>query len=60
VALIYGGSVLGAAQVRVVNGVATATFNVAFFGTGSFVFSAQYLGSSQFGGSSSGAATVTI
>jgi hypothetical protein len=60
VALIYNGSVLGAAQVRVVNGVATATFNVAFFGTGSFVFSAQYLGSSQFGGSSSGAATVTI
>jgi hypothetical protein len=60
VELIYDGSVLGAAQVRVVNGVATATFNVAFFGTGSFTFSAQYLGSSQFNGSSSGTATVTI
>ena len=60
VELIYNGTVLGAARVRVVNGVATATFNVAFFGTGDFTFSAQYLGSSQFGGSSSSSVTVTV
>src|SRR5205085_754794 len=34
VELMYNGSVLGEARVRVVNGVATATFNLEFFGTG--------------------------
>ena len=43
--LLVNGSVLGSRQV--VNGVAEATFTVEFFGTGSFTFSAQYLGSSQ-------------
>jgi hypothetical protein len=58
--LLVNGSVLGSAQVQVVNGVAEATFTVAFFGPGSFTFSAQYLGSSQFQGSSSNAVTVNV
>jgi hypothetical protein len=58
--LQVNGSVLGSAPVQVVNGVAEATFTVAFFGRGQFTFSAQYLGSSQFQGSSSNAITVTV
>jgi hypothetical protein len=60
VELLYNGSVLGTAQVHVVNGVETATFNVIFFGSGNFAFTAQYLGNSQFQGSTSNAMTVTI
>ena len=51
---------LGSATVQVVNGVAEATFTVAFFGRGSFTFSAQYLGSSQFQGGTSNAVTVNV
>jgi hypothetical protein len=40
--------------------VATATFNVEFFGSGSFNFTTQYLGSSQFQGSTSNAVTVIV
>jgi len=40
--------------------VAEATFTVAFFGRGSFTFDAQYLGSSQFQGSTSNAVTVNV
>jgi hypothetical protein len=58
--LIVNGRVLGSARVHVVNGVAEATFTVAFFGTGRFTFSAQYLGSSAFQGSSSNAVTVNV
>jgi hypothetical protein len=60
VELIYNGRVLGTAQVRVVNGVATATFTVEFFGSGSFTFSAAYLGSGAFQPSSSNAVTVNV
>jgi hypothetical protein len=58
--LLVDGSILGSAAVQVVNGVAEATFTVAFFGPGSFTFNAQYLGSSQFQGSSSNAVTVNV
>jgi hypothetical protein len=58
--LLVNGRVLGSATVQVVNGVAEATFTVAFFGPGSFTFSAQYLGSSQFQGSTSNALTATV
>ncbi len=58
--LLDNGHVLGSATVRVVNGVAEATFTVAFFGRGSFTFNAQYLGSSQFQGSTSNAVTVNV
>jgi Bacterial Ig-like domain (group 3) len=58
--LLVDGSVLGSATVQVVNGVAEAVFTVEFFGTGSFTFSAQYLGSSQFQGSTSNAVTVNV
>jgi hypothetical protein len=44
----------------VVNGVAEATFTVEFFARGSFSFTAQYLGSSQFEGSTSNAVTVNV
>jgi hypothetical protein len=60
VELIYHGRVIGIAQVTAVNGVATATFNVLFFGHGNFTFSAQYLGNSQFQGSTSSPVTVTV
>jgi hypothetical protein len=58
--LLVNGRVLGGATVRVVNGVAKATFTVAFFGRGSFTFSAQYLGSSLFQGSTSNSLTVNV
>jgi hypothetical protein len=60
VKLIVNGRVLGSATVHVVNGVAEATFTVAFFGRGSFNFSAQYLGSSAFQGSTSNSVTVNV
>ena len=44
----------------VVNGIAEATFTVAFFGRGRFTFDAQYLGSSRFQGSTSNAVTVNV
>jgi hypothetical protein len=58
--LIVNGRVLGSGTVHVVNGVAEATFTVAFFGRGQFTFSAQYLGSSGFQGSSSNTVTVNV
>jgi hypothetical protein len=58
--LLVNGRVLGGATVQVVNGVAEATFTVAFFQRGSFTFTAQYLGFSQFQGSTSNAVTVTV
>jgi hypothetical protein len=60
VEVIVNGSVLGTATVQVVNGVAEATFTVAFFGTGQFNFSVQYLGSSVFQGSTSNTVTVDV
>jgi hypothetical protein len=58
--LLVDGSVLGSATVQDVNGVAEATFTVAFFEPGSFTFTAQYLGSSQFQGSTSNPVTVNV
>jgi hypothetical protein len=58
--IIVNGSLLGRATVQVVNGVAEATFTVAFFGRGSFTFDTQYEGSSVFQGSTSNALTVTV
>jgi Bacterial Ig-like domain (group 3) len=58
--VIVNGRLLGRAAVRVVNGVAEATFTVAFFGRGSFTFDAQYEGSSVFQGSTSNALTVIV
>jgi hypothetical protein len=60
VALFFRGSVIGVASVHVVDGVAIATFNVQFFGRGSFSFNAQYLGSSLFQGSVSNALAVSV
>jgi hypothetical protein len=60
VELVYQGHVLGAARVHVVNGVATATFNVLFFGSGNFTFSAIYVGASQFQVSTSNSVTVSV
>jgi Big-like domain-containing protein len=60
VALIYNGTILGTARVRVVHGVATARFTVEFFGPGSYTFTAEYLGSTQFQGSSSNSVTVNL
>ena len=58
--LVVNGTVLGSATVQVVNGVAEATFTVAFFGPGQFTFSAQYVGSSGFQGSTSNSITVNV
>jgi hypothetical protein len=58
--LIVNGRLLGAAAVQDVNGVAEATFTVAFFGRGQFTFDAQYLGSPVFQGSTSNAVTVNV
>jgi hypothetical protein len=58
--LLVNGHVLGSATVQVVNGVAEAQFTVEFFGPGSFTFTAQYQGSSQFQGSSSNDVTVNV
>jgi hypothetical protein len=58
--LVVNGSVLGSANIQVINGVAEATFTVEFFGPGQFTFSAQYLGSSVFQGGTSNAVTVNV
>jgi hypothetical protein len=58
--VVVNGVDLGRVSVQMVNGVAEATFTVAFFQRGSFTFSAQYLGSSQFQGSTSNAVTVNV
>jgi hypothetical protein len=58
--LLVNGIDLGSAQVQVVNGVAEATFTVEFFGPGTFTFTAQYSGSSQFQGSTSNDVTVFV
>jgi hypothetical protein len=60
VELIYDGQVLGTAQIHLVNGVATATFNVAYYANGSYSFTAQYMGTSQFQGSTSNSVTVNV
>jgi len=60
VELLADGQVLGTASVQVVNGVATATFTVQFFGSGNYNFTASYLGSSSFQGSTSNSVGVTV
>jgi hypothetical protein len=58
--LLYNGTVLGTARVQVVNGVATATFDVVFSGSGNYTFTARYRGAGQFQGSTSSAVTVAV
>lgn len=60
VQLIYRGSVLATGKIQVVNGVATVSFTIEFFATGSYDFTAQYLGSGQFQGSSSSTVNVRV
>ena len=57
---LVNGHVLGATTVKVVNGVAEATFTVEFFARGNFTFDAQCPDSSQFQGSTSNAVTVNV
>lgn len=58
--LLYNGAVLGSGTIRVVNGVAEVTFNVQFFGSGKYTFSAQYRGSTHFHSSTSNSVTVSV
>jgi hypothetical protein len=58
--LLVNGRVRGGASVRLVNGVAEATFTVSFFGPGRFTYDAQYVGSSLFQGSASNGLTVNV
>lgn len=60
VALIYDGRVLGVARVHVVNGVATASFNVEFFGSGDFTFSALFIPFGAYQASSSNSISVSV
>ncbi len=60
VQLVYNGNVLGTATIHIVNGVAVATFTVEFFQSGNYAFSVNYLGNSQFHGSSSNSVTVSV
>jgi hypothetical protein len=60
VELLVNGQVLGTATVRVVNGRAEASFTVLFYSPGSYTFTAAYLGSSGFSGSTSNAIGVTV
>jgi hypothetical protein len=60
VELWYNGSVLGTATISVVNGMAVARFNIEFFANGYYTFTAQYLGSSSFQGSTSNSVTVAV
>jgi len=60
VELMYNGSVLGTGTLQIVNGVAVAQFTVQFPASGSYTFSAQYMGSTSFLGSSSNSVTVIV
>lgn len=48
VELFYNGSVIGTATVQIVNGVAIAQFSVQFTANGSYAFTAEYLGNSNY------------
>ncbi len=48
VELFYNGSVIGTATVQIVNGVAIAEFSVQFTANGSYAFTAEYLGNSNY------------
>ena len=58
--LLVNGSVLGSATVQVVNGVAEATFTVAFFEARQFHFQRPVPRLPQFQGSTSNAVTVNV
>ncbi len=60
VELLYNGSVLGTANVQIVNGRAIAQFQVQFSAYGDYTFTAQYMGSSSFSGSTSNSVTVAV
>jgi Bacterial Ig-like domain (group 3) len=58
--LTYGNQLVAASPIKVVNGVATATFTISFNVTGSFTFNALYWGDTQFSSSVSNGVTVTV
>jgi hypothetical protein len=60
VELISNGQVLGTATLHLVNGIETATFTVQLYSFGSYAFTAAYLGSNSFQGSTSNAVNVTV
>ena len=60
VALVANGKVIATARIRLVNGIATATFSVGFQNTGSFAFAAQYLGNDQFQAAASESLTMVV
>jgi subtilase family serine protease len=60
VELIYNGTVLGTATLQIINGVATARFNIQYSANGNYTFTAQYMGSSTYQGSTSSPLTVTV
>jgi subtilase family serine protease len=60
VELIYNGTVLGTATLQIINGVATAKFNIQYSANGNYTFSAVYMGSSTYQGSTSSPLTVTV
>jgi hypothetical protein len=59
VQLEYDGYIIGSSAVKVVNGVATATFTVQFSAAGSYTFEALYSGSDSFLGGFTNSVTVT-
>jgi subtilase family serine protease len=60
VQLFYNGSVLATGTLSVVNGVAVAKITIQYNANGNYTFTAQYLGSSTFLGSTSSPVTVTV
>ena len=58
--LFYNGAVLTSATIRIINGVAIAQFTIEYTANGDYTFTAQYLGSSSFQGSSSNPTTVVV
>jgi hypothetical protein len=60
VELIYNGRVLATGTVQLINGLEQVSFNVEFFGHGSYTFTAKYMGSGSYQPSTSNAVTVTV
>ena len=60
VQLIYNGTVLGTATLQIINGVATAKFNIQYSANGNYTFSAVYMGSSTYQGSTSSPLAVSV
>jgi subtilase family serine protease len=60
VEFFYGGSVLGTATIQIINGMAVAQLQVRFSANGAYSFSAEYMGTSSFQGSTSNSVTVDV